>query len=64
MSINRRLGVPMVTGDENDALTRFKRFVNWRPGVRKALKRAFNRRVRRAPTDDDVADEADEDGSA
>jgi hypothetical protein len=54
MSINRRLGVPMATGDEHDALSpRSKKMTNWRAGVRKALKRAFNRRVRRRPVEAD-----------
>jgi hypothetical protein len=50
MSINRRLDVPMAIGDEHDALSpRSKKLTNWRAGVRKALKRTFNRRVRRKP---------------
>lgn len=53
MSINRRFDVPMKTGDEHDALTPFKRWVSWRSGVRKAIKKAFNRRVRRVPVEVD-----------
>jgi hypothetical protein len=38
----------MATGDEHDALSpRSKKLFRWRPGARKALKTAFNRRVRR-----------------
>jgi hypothetical protein len=59
MSINRRLGVPMATGDEHDALSpRSKKLTSWRAGVRKALKTAFNRRVRRTPVE--VEDQSDE----
>lgn len=52
MSINRRLGVPMATGDEHDALSpRSKKLFRWPAGVRKTLKRSFNRRVRRVPVE-------------
>ncbi len=40
--------VPMKTGDEYDALTRWRRFLHWRAGDRKDIKRGFRRRVRRA----------------
>lgn len=53
MSINRRLGVPMVNGYEHDALTPFKRYVNWPAGARRAMKNSFNRRVRRQPIEMD-----------
>ena len=38
---------PMATGDEYDALTRWRRFVRWRAGQRASIKRGFRRRVRR-----------------
>jgi hypothetical protein len=38
--------IPM-KGDEFDALTRWRRFVNWRPGMRVSIKRGYNKRVRR-----------------
>ena len=38
---------PLRSGDECDGLTRAKRYHRWRPGDRKALKRAFNKRQRR-----------------
>jgi hypothetical protein len=57
MSINRRLGVPMATADEHDALSiRSKRLTIWRAGLRKALKNSFNRRVRHRPVEIDDAD--------
>ncbi len=37
----------MKTSDEHDALTRWRRFVNWRPGMRALIKRGYNKRVRR-----------------
>lgn len=39
--------IPMINGDEYDALTQWKRFLHWRPGERKAIKRRYNKRVRR-----------------
>jgi len=39
--------IPMNSGDEYDALTRWKRYVHWRPGERKRIKRRYNRRARR-----------------
>jgi hypothetical protein len=39
--------IPMKGGDEYDALTRWKRFLRWRPGERKAIKRGYNKRARR-----------------
>ena len=35
-------------GDEEDALTRAKRFYLWRPGRRKEIKRGYNKRARKA----------------
>jgi hypothetical protein len=37
----------LVDGDEYDALTRGKHFHKWRAGDRAAIKRRFNKRVRR-----------------
>lgn len=39
--------IPMKTGDEYDALTGWKRYLYWRPGERKRIKRGYNRRARR-----------------
>ena len=36
-------------GDEYDALTRWKRFLYWRPGQRRTIKRRFNKRQRQRP---------------
>lgn len=36
-----------VDGDEVDAHSRFRHFLNWRPGQRAAVKRRSNRRERR-----------------
>ncbi len=38
--------IPLKGGDEYDALTRFKKYLRWRPGQRKAIKRRFNKQVR------------------
>lgn len=35
------------SGDEYDALTRWRRYVGYRAGTVKAIKRGFNKRVRR-----------------
>ena len=55
MGIESKTGVPL-KGPEYDALTRFKRFLNWRPGARKAAKVTFNRRIRHQPVEIDEAD--------
>jgi hypothetical protein len=39
--------IPMISGDEHDALTRWRRFLHWRPGLRARVKRGYNKRVRR-----------------
>ena len=38
--------IPMAGGDEFDALTRWRYFLHWKPGTRKAIKRGYNRRQR------------------
>lgn len=40
---------PMKGGIEYDALSGWRRFLSWRPGVRKFAKTKFWRRVRRRP---------------
>jgi hypothetical protein len=39
---------PMIDGDEMDALTRWKKYIHFKPGERKRIKRKFNRRVRQS----------------
>lgn len=39
--------IPLKNGDEHDALTKWKRVNNFRPGVRKGIKRTYNKRFRR-----------------
>ncbi len=39
--------IPLKGGDEQDALTRAKRFLHWRAGERKKIKRRYNKRERR-----------------
>ena len=34
-------------GDEFDALTGWRRFLHWKPGTRKHIKRKVNKRIRR-----------------
>lgn len=55
MAIEKKTGVPLKSGPEHDALTRFRKFLRWRPGQRKAAKNRFDRRIRHQP----VALEAD-----
>ena len=38
--------IPLKGGDEYDGLTRWRKFLYWKPGERKAIKRGFNRRER------------------
>lgn len=52
MASEHQTGVPCRGGDEYDAFSRLCRRVHTslqRPGVAKAAKRAFNRRVRKTP---------------
>lgn len=62
MGHEKRTGVPLKTGEEYDALTRFRRYVRWRPGDRKFAKGVYNRRVRHqsleVEDDDDTEDRA------
>jgi len=37
----------MIGGDEYDAFTGWKKYLRWRPGTRKKIKRKFNKRQRR-----------------
>lgn len=40
--------IPLKSGDEYDALSRrAKGYLRWRPGERKAIKRGYQRRLRR-----------------
>lgn len=39
--------IPMKTGDEYDALTRWRKYLNWRAGERKKIKKLYRRRERR-----------------
>lgn len=40
--------LPLTSGDEQDALTRWRKYLIWKPGERKRIKRVYRRRVRRA----------------
>ena len=55
MAIAKRTGVPLKGAEERDALTGWRRLLNFKPGERKAAKITFNRRVRRQliETDED-----------
>lgn len=39
--------IPMIDGDEYDALTPWRKYIRWRSGERKRIKRRYNRRARR-----------------
>lgn len=39
--------LPLKSGDEYDALTKWKKFCLWKAGDRAAIKRGYNKRVRR-----------------
>jgi hypothetical protein len=39
--------IPMKGGDEQDAFTGWRRYLNWAPGRRKSIKRGYHKRVRR-----------------
>jgi len=38
--------MPMKTAEEYDALTKTKRFLHWKPGQRKEIKKKYNRKER------------------
>ena len=40
--------IPMKGGDEYDAFSKFRKFLNWKPGQLKKIKRAYNKRFRKA----------------
>jgi hypothetical protein len=40
--------IPLISGDEYEALTSAKADHRWRPGQRKRIKRGYSRRFRRA----------------
>lgn len=39
--------MPMKTGDEYDALTTAKKYLKWRVGQRKKIKKAYNKKERK-----------------
>lgn len=39
--------IPLKTADEFDGLTKWKKFLHWRSGERKQIKRGYRKRVRR-----------------
>lgn len=47
MGHETRLGVPLKTYEDQDALTGWRKCTRFRAGERKAAKNTFNRRVRR-----------------
>lgn len=42
--------IPMIDGDEQDALTKWRRYLHWRSGERSRIKRKYRRRERRMKT--------------
>lgn len=57
MSTPHRTGVPLKGGDERDAMTGWRKYLNFRPGERKAAKVSYNRRVRREGQRHDVEED-------
>jgi hypothetical protein len=48
MSGKTKQVIPFIDGDENDALSRkAKRYLRWKAGERKRIKRQYNKRARR-----------------
>lgn len=49
--------IPMIDGDEYDALTPWRKYIRWRAGERRRIKRRYNRRDRRRrlTSDQDVS---------
>lgn len=46
--------IPMKTGDEFDALTKWRNVLHWRPGERARIKRGYRRRERRRQAREDA----------
>lgn len=47
--------VKLISGDEQDALSKkAKQYYNWKPGVRKKIKREYNKRFRKSFRFDEV----------
>ena len=42
--------IPMKGGDEYDGLTKARRFIHWKAGQLKKIKRAYNKRFRKYGT--------------
>ena len=40
--------IRMISGSEQNAMSRLKNLLRWRPGERALIKRGFNKRVRKA----------------
>ena len=47
MVTNSEVRIPMINGDEFDALTRAKKYYHFKPGTRKEIKRGYRARKRR-----------------
>jgi hypothetical protein len=50
----RRIRMPLKRADEHDALTGWRKYLIWRPGERKAIKRRVSKRERRTKGQDIV----------
>lgn len=51
----------LISGDEEDALTGWRKFLAWRPGERRQAKRSANRRERREAKRESRDDESKSD---
>lgn len=46
--MKEKMNVPLKNGDEQDALTKAKKYFNWNAGIRKYIKQGYNQRNRKA----------------
>jgi len=51
--------IPMISGDEYDGLTGWKKYCFWKSGQRKHIKNGYRRRLRRKARRDDNRDMMD-----
>ena len=48
--------IPMISGDEYDGLTGWKKYCFWKAGQRKHIKNGYRKRLRRKAREDDRRD--------
>ena len=50
---NKEHRAPLIVGDEQDALTGWRKWFHWKPGQLRRIKNQYRRRIRRKAKQDD-----------